>query len=85
MTRSTIYFVGWIVPVLAAASSGVGECQGRVKGVWTKMVARFATLWQSGKRARVKQSARRHSEHVDTQAGLVYTRGHRVNFAPRPT
>ena len=48
MTRSTIYFVGWIVPVLAAASSGVGECQGRVKGARKKMVARFGTLRQTG-------------------------------------
>ena len=53
--------VGQTAPVLAVASSGIGECQGRVKVVWTKMVARFGTLWQSGKRARAKQSAQRHS------------------------
>ena len=73
------------MPVLAAASSGVGECQGRVNGAKTKMVARFGTLRQAGKRARAKQSARRHSERIDTQVGIMYTRGHRVNFALRPT
>ena len=71
--------------MLVAASSGIGERQGGVKKAWTKIVARFGTLKQSGKRARVKQSARRHSGRGDKQVGIVYTRGHRVNFALRPT
>ena len=33
--------LGRVVPVLAAASSGVGECQGGVNGVETMMVASF--------------------------------------------
>lgn len=41
---------GRTMPVLTAASSGVGECQGRVKGAWTKIVARFGKARQSGKR-----------------------------------
>ena len=49
---------------------------------WWRSLARSG---RRGKRARAKQSARRHSERVDTQAGIVYTRGHRVNFALRPT
>ena len=37
--------VGRTVPVLAAASSGVGERQGGVKRVETSMVSRGDTLW----------------------------------------
>lgn len=61
-------WVGRTMPVLAAASFGVGERQRGVKGVETKMVAKFGALRQSGKRARAKQSTRRHSERVDTHA-----------------
>ena len=59
--------------MLAAASSGVGECQGGVKGVETKMVARFGTLGQTREASTHEQSARRHSERVDTHA---WHRGH---------
>ena len=78
-------WVGRTVPMLAAASSGVSERQRGVKGVETKMVANFGALRQSGKRARAKQSAWPHSERVDTQAVIVYTRGHRVNSDLRPS
>ena len=71
--------------MLTAASSGIGECQGRVKGARTKIVARFGMLRQAGKQGHAKQSAQRHSERVDTQVGIVYTHGHRVNFALRLT
>ena len=68
-----------------AASSGVGKCQGGVNGVETMMVARFGTLRQAGKRAREQQRIRQDSERGGTQVGIVYTHGHRVNFALRPT
>ena len=54
--------------MLAAASSGVGELQGVVNGVETRMVAKFGTLRQAGEASTREQSARRHSERVDTQA-----------------
>ena len=53
------------------ARARYGECQRGVKGVETKMVAKFGALRQSGKRARAKQSARRHSEPVDTHASTT--------------
>ena len=71
--------------MLAAASSGVGKLQGGVKRVWTKIVAKFGKARQAGKRARVQQSARRHSERGDMQVGIVHTRGHRVNSDLRLT
>ena len=49
------------------------------------MVAKFGTLGQTGEASTREQSAQRHSERVDTQVGIVYTRGHRVNSALRPT
>ena len=58
------YFVGQVEPVLAAASSGVGERQEGVKGVKMAMVAKFGEVLQPGKRARDEQSAWRHSERV---------------------
>ena len=70
--------------VLAAASSGIVERQREVNGVETRMVAKFGTLWQAGEASTREQSARQDSERVDTQAGIVYTRGHHVNFALRP-
>ena len=70
--------------MLAAASSGIGECQGRVKGAREKIVARFGTLRQAGKRARAKQSARRHSERVGCMPGCLDECGHHVNFSLRP-
>ena len=61
-------WIGQTVPVLAAASSGIGERQREVNGVETRMVAKFGTLRQTGEASTHEQSARRHSEHVDTQA-----------------
>ena len=57
--------LGRAMPVLVAASSGVGEHQEGVKDVETVMVARFGKVWQPGKRARAEQSARRHPERVN--------------------
>ena len=54
--------------MLAAASSGIGERQREVNGIETKMVARFGTLGQTREASTREQSARRHSERVDTQA-----------------
>ena len=54
--------------MLAAASSGVSECQGGVKDVETMMVARFGTHGQAREASTREQSVRRHSERVDTQA-----------------
>ena len=59
--------------MLAAASSGIVECQGGVKGLETKMVARFGTLEQAGEASMREQSVRRHPERVDTEA---WHRGH---------
>ena len=73
------------MPVPVAASSGVGECQGGVKGVGTMMVARFDTLRQAGQRARAQQSARRHSERVFCMPARLDERGHRVNYDLKPT
>ena len=79
------YSVGRVKPVLAAASSGVGERQEGVKKIGTMIVARFGKLRQSGKQAHAQQSARRHSERGDMQVGIMHTRGHHVNSALRPT
>ena len=56
------------MPLLDAASSGVGERQEGVNGVETRMVAKFGMLAQAGEASTREQSARRHSERVDTQA-----------------
>ena len=71
--------------MLVAASSGVGERQGGVNGVETRMVAKFGTLGQTGEASTREQSAQRDSERVDTHAGIMDTRGHRVNSSLRPT
>ena len=71
--------------MLAAASFGVGECQGRVNGAKTKMVARFGTLRQAGKRARDQQRLRRIAECVGRMPARLDERGHCVNFDLRPT
>ena len=76
--------VGRTVPVTAAASSGIGECQGGVKGVETGMVARLGMLGQAGQRARAQQSARRHSGRVFCMPARPDERGHRVNYDIRP-
>ena len=59
--------------MLAAASSGVGECQGGVKDVETMMVAGFGMVGQAGEVSTLEQSARRHPERGDTH---VWHRGH---------
>ena len=50
-----------------------------------KIVAKFGKGRQSGKRAREQQRLGRDPECVGTQVGIVYTRGHRVNYALKPT
>ena len=72
------------MPVPAAVISGVGECQGAVKGVGMMMVARFGTLGQVGQRARAQQSARWHSERVFCMPARLDERDHRVNYDIRP-
>ena len=71
--------------MLAAASSGVGECQGRVKGARTKMVARFGKFRQAGKRARDQQRLVRVAERIGHMPARQDERGHRVNSDLRPT
>ena len=71
--------------MLTGASSGISERQEGVKRAWTKIVARFGKARQSGKRALEQKRIERDPERVDTQVGIVYTRGHRVNSALRPT
>ena len=61
-------WAGRTLPVLAAASSGVGEHQRGFKGLETKMVARFGTLGQAREASTREQSVRWHSERVDTHA-----------------
>ena len=70
--------------MLAAVSSGIGEDQEGVKGVEMMIVAKIGKVWQAGKRARAKQSARRQSERVDKHAGTVHTCGHRVHYGIEP-
>ena len=66
-------WAGRTLPVLAAASSGVGEFQGGVEDVETMMVAGFGMVGQAGEASTLEQSARRHPERVDTHA---WHRGH---------
>ena len=47
--------LGCAVPVLAAASSNVGERQGGVKGVGMMIVVKFGKVQRSGKQARAQQ------------------------------
>ena len=70
--------------MLAAASSGVGERQGGVNGVETRMVVKFGTLGQTGEASTREQSARRHPERRDKHAGIMHTRGHRVHCGIEP-
>ena len=77
-------WAGRTLLVLAAASSGVGECQGGVKSIETMMVVKFGMVGQAGKRARAEQSAWQHSERGDKPVGTVHTRGHRVHFGIEP-
>ena len=71
--------------MLAAASSGVGERQGGVNGVETRMVAKFGTLRQVGKRARDQQRLGHVAERVDRMPNPLDSHGHRVNFGIRPS
>ena len=68
------------MPVLGAASSGIGGCKGRVNGARTKMVARFGKFRQSGKRARDQQKLGRVAERVGRMPARLDERGHRVNY-----
>ena len=72
--------VGRSVPVLAAASSGVGECQEGVNGIERRMVVKFGTLRQVGKRAREQQRLGRVAERVGCMPARLDERGHRVNY-----
>ena len=58
-------FLGRSVPVLAAESSGVGECPGGVMEVQTKMGARFDKVRRPGQRAHAQQRCWRTAELVD--------------------
>ena len=73
------------MPVLAAASSGIGEHQGGVNGVETMMVARFGTLRQAGKQARDQQRLERIAERVGRMPACLDECGHRVNSDLMPT
>ena len=75
--------VGHAVPMLAAASSGVGERQGAFKEAKAKMVAWFGTILQRGERARVKQRRWRNAERVRCMPATLDERGHRVNYGIR--
>ena len=68
------------MPVLAAASSGIGECQGGVKDVETMMVAGFGMVGQAGKRAHEQQRLGRIAERVGCMPARLDERGHRVNY-----
>ena len=71
--------------MLAAVSSGVGERQGEVNGVETRMVAKFGTLRQAGKRARDQQRLGRVAERVGRMPARLDERGHRVDYDIRPS
>ena len=72
------------MPVLAAASSGVGKRQGGVKNVETMMVAMVGMVGQARKRAREQQWLWRVAEHVGCMPARLDERGHRVNYDIRP-
>ena len=57
----------------------------RVNGAKTKMVARFGTLRQAGKRARDQQRLGRVVERVGRMPARLDERGHRVNSDIMPT
>ena len=76
--------VGRTVPMLAAASSGVGERQGGVMEVETRMVARGGTLWPAGQRARAQQRRWRRAERAYCMPARSDERGHRVDRDIRP-
>ena len=78
------YTVGRTMPVLAAASSGVGEWQGGVKEVETRMVARRDTLWLAEQRARAPQRRWRRAERAFGMPAPSDERGHRMDRDIRP-
>ena len=79
------YCLGRAVPVLAMASSGVGERQEGVKGVGTMIVAKFGKARQAGKRARDQQRLGRVADHVGRMPARLDERGHRMNSDLMPT
>ena len=71
------------MPVLAAASSGIGEHQGGVKGVQTRMVAWFGKVRRPGQRARTEQRLWCTGERVGRMPTPLDEHRHRVNFGIR--
>ena len=71
--------------MLAAASSGVGERHGGVKGVETKMVAKFGTLRQVGKRAHANRAFSGTQSAWTRMPAPLDERGHRVDYDIRPS
>ena len=71
------------MPVLTAASSGVGERQGAVKGAQMKMVVRFGTVLQRGRQTRANQRRWGNAERVGRMPTPLDERGHRVNYGIR--
>ena len=80
----THYAVGRTMPVLAAVSSGIGEWQGGVLEVETRMVVRCGTLWLAGQRARAPQRRWRRAERAYCMPACLDERGHHVNRDIRP-
>ena len=78
------YAVGRTVPVLAAASSGVGERQGGVMEVETRMVARGGTLWPAEQQARAQQRRWRRAERAFGMPAPSDERDHHVDRDIRP-
>ena len=68
------------MPVLAAASSGVGKRQRGVKNIETMMAARFGMVGQAGKRAHEQQRLGCVAERVGCMPARVDERGDRVNY-----
>ena len=73
------------MPVLTTVGPGVGERQGGVNGVETRMVAKFGTLRQAGKRGRDQQRLGRVAERVGRMPACLDERGHHVNSDLMPT
>ena len=78
------YWLGRTTPVLAAASSGIGERQGGVKGVEMRMVARGDTPRLAEQRARAPQRRWRRAERAFGMPSRSEECGHRVDRDIRP-
>ena len=78
------YLLGRAVPMLAAASSGIGERQGGVKGVETMIMTQFGKARRSGKQARAQQWLGRVVEHVGCMPTRLDECSHCVNYDIRP-